>query len=234
MFPAHDQPYTRMHLHWAGTLQIVLAAWMVEVSARYNLPTCWPSTPDQCIKRNANGTWCYYPSAAPKTWVVPTNCSTEIDGHGASNFITVMQSHLQQHLSVAYYSGVDNQLLGGSDWPVPAVPGIVRLCVSGLAADGRYRTTCTNADSDNALPPNTVPWCTVTYAQPNIQDGCYPTPPTTLAINPEGEVIDTPLSGTGSSSSNGSPCRLSSSTPLFLASLSFTFFTVAASCIPSL
>lgn len=98
----------------------------------------------------------------------------------------VMQTHLQQGLSVAYYSG-DNKLLGGAEWPLPAIVGATKLCLSGLEPDGVYRTSCTNAVADNSLPgPSSVSFCSVNFAQPNLQDGCYPPPPTAGAISPNG------------------------------------------------
>lgn len=133
--------------------------------------------------RNDQGIWCYYPSTGLTT-IPLTNCSTT--SHGASGFTLAMRAHLQSNLSVAYYSG-DNKLLGGVDWAVPAVPGVTTMCMSGLGRDGFYRTSCTNAVADNTIGGGgSPPFCSVNFAQPNLQDGCYPPPPTADAISPNG------------------------------------------------
>ena len=129
-----------------------LFACVVQVLGRFNLETCRPdTTPDQCIKRNKNGTG-YYPTDGFKASYAKTNCSTADDGHGASDFRLAMRAHLQQTISIGYYSGINHTLLGGVDWPVPDNPGVVRLCMTGLGTDIIYRNTCVNAVSDNTLP----------------------------------------------------------------------------------
>ncbi|TEB15901.1 hypothetical protein FA13DRAFT_1874655 [Coprinellus micaceus] len=158
----------------------------VRVFGRFNLETCWPDTPDQCIKRNKNGTgWCYYPTGGFKSSYAKTNCSTADDGHGASDFRLAMRAHLQQTVSIGYYSGSNHTLLGGVDWPVPDNPGVVRLCMTGLGTDNIYRSTCVNAVSDNTLP-SYAGWCSVNFGQQFVIDGCYPPPPTVDSISPNG------------------------------------------------
>ncbi|TEB32342.1 hypothetical protein FA13DRAFT_247832 [Coprinellus micaceus] len=145
-----------MHFRRCLSIGYLLMGAYIPASARFNLPTCWAESPNQCILRNDEGTWCYYPSAGLKSKHPLNNCSTAIDGHGASESTMVMQTHLQQGLSVPYYSG-DNELLGGAEWPLPAIVGVTKLCLSGLGSDGVYRTSCTNAVADNSLPgPSTV------------------------------------------------------------------------------
>ena len=167
---------------WGRRLTVALVAAITTgiASARINLETCWPDTPEQCVKQNSNGTWCYYPSPGLSGERL-TSCSASL-GHGAVDFKLVMEVHLRSGLSVAHYAGVGNELLGGAGWPVPDPPGIVRLCLSGLGPDGNYRTTCTNVEADNRLPVTT--WCSVNFGQTNLQDGCYPPPSDPLALSP--------------------------------------------------
>lgn len=118
------------------------------------------------MQKNTNGTWCYLPAANSVRAVACAGA--------ASNFATVMNVHLNQGLSIAYYNGVDNVLLGGANYslPVGANMPIIRLCMSGRAGDGLYdETLCVNALSDN-LVYNT-PYCQVTLAQKEVTDGCY-------------------------------------------------------------
>ncbi|TEB32327.1 hypothetical protein FA13DRAFT_247243 [Coprinellus micaceus] len=173
---------------WHGLLLTypLLFACLTQVFGRFNLETCWPDTPDQCIKRNKNGTgWCYYPTGGFKSSYAKTNCSTADDGHGASDFRLAMRAHLQQTVSIGYYSGSNHTLLGGVDWPVPDNPGVVRLCMTGLGTDNIYRSTCVNAVSDNTLP-SYAGWCSVNFGQQFVIDGCYPPPPTVDSISPNG------------------------------------------------
>src|SRR6266568_4932661 len=119
------------------------------------------------IQKNSQGTFCYVPEANA---VRETACK----GSGAADFATVLDVHLNQGLSIAYYNGVDNAILGGSNYSLPAGPNIpiIRLCVSGKAGDGHYReTVCVNAVEDNRL--SNSPYCQVAVAQKLVSDGCY-------------------------------------------------------------
>src|SRR5258707_5954125 len=73
------------------------------------------------VQRNTKGTWCYLPAANTVRAVTCTGA--------ASNFASVMNVHLNQGLSIAYYNGVDNVLLGGANYslPVEANMPIIRL-----------------------------------------------------------------------------------------------------------
>lgn len=179
----------------------LITAWiapMALVSARINLPTCWDGGTEQCVRQDRNGTWCYYPSVALGEERL-TNCSIS-QGHGATDFTLAMEVHLRSRLSVAHYSGVGNELLGGAEWPIPDPPGIVRLCVSGLGKDGNYRTSCTNVQEDNRMPLEK--WCSVNLGQPNLQDGCYPPPSDPLALSPYSSIAH-PSSTTNSDGTQG-------------------------------
>ena len=141
---------------------------LVAVQGRFNLETCWGK---DCIKQNGEGTWCYFPPAGETRATV---CSS-----GGVDFTTVLGVHRRQGLSIAYYNGVDNTLLGGADWPLPANPGVVRLCVSGATGAGTYQTLCVNAVADNTL--SNSPYCQVALGQDNVTDGCYISHSTTTA-----------------------------------------------------
>ena len=119
------------------------------------------------IQKNSQGAWCFLPWAAyPVRTVACTGSS--------SDFATVLDVHLNQGLSIAYYNGIDNTLLGGANYslPVEANMPIIRLCVSGLAGDGYYyETICTNAVADNVWENS--PACQVALGQKAVTDGCY-------------------------------------------------------------
>lgn len=146
----------------------VIFSTLVAVQGRFNLETCWGK---DCIKQNGEGTWCYFPPAGETRATV---CSS-----GGVDFTTVLGVHRRQGLSIAYYNGVDNTLLGGADWPLPANPGVVRLCVSGATGAGTYQTLCVNAVADNTL--SNSPYCQVALGQDNVTDGCYISHSTTSA-----------------------------------------------------
>ena len=120
------------------------------------------------IQKNSQGTFCYLPVA---------NAVRETACKGSSaDFASVLDVHLNQGLSIAYYNGVDNAILGGSNYSLPAGPNmpIIRLCVSGRAGDGYYRETlCVNAIEDNRLSAPNNPSCQVAVAQKFVSDGCY-------------------------------------------------------------
>ena len=135
--------------------------------ALFNQPTRWY---DVSVQKNSQGTWCYVPVAD----AVRTVACTSTSGYTSSNFASVLDVHLNQGLSIAYYNGVDNTLLGGANYslPVGANMPIIRLCVSGLAGDGYYyETICTNAVADNVLANS--PYCQVALGQKAVTDGCY-------------------------------------------------------------
>jgi len=124
-----------------------------------------------CVQKNSKGTWCYSPEAVhytASTDPVPTSCigDTHVELQGA------LQSHLKQNLSIAYYNGVDNNLLGGVDYDIPTASGIVRLCLSNAAGDGILQTLCFDVAGDNSIDGN--PWCLVVGGPPVVSDGCYP------------------------------------------------------------
>jgi hypothetical protein len=133
---------------------------LVAVQARFNLETCWSK---DCIRQNDEGTWCYFPPPGETR-------ATVCDSRGA-DFTTVLGVHRRQGFSIGYYNGVDNALLGGADWSLPANPGVVRLCVSGATGAGTYQTLCVNAVADNTL--SNSPYCQVALGQDNVTDGCY-------------------------------------------------------------
>lgn len=134
------------------------------VHALFTQTTHWNTV---YIQKNSHGTFCYLPDAL--TGPRETTCK----GIGA-DFVSVLEVHLNQGLSIAYYNGVDNTFLGGADYSLPVGPTmpIIRLCVSGRAGDGIYLgTLCLNAIGDNVL--GNYPFCQVAVAQKSVTDGCY-------------------------------------------------------------
>ena len=153
--------------------------------ARFTKATCVFT---ECIQQNAAGAWCYIPISGLTR---ATSCNGGDDE--STDFATVLEVHLAQSLSIAYYNGVDNTLLRGANYPISATPGIVRLCASGMSGDGNLQTLCVNAVADNAFANR--PYCHVLRGQNNVSDGCY---------NPN-EVVHPPTLTTSYASFGGSP-----------------------------
>ncbi|KAF5332661.1 hypothetical protein D9611_005196 [Ephemerocybe angulata] len=179
---------------------LALFAIISSAYARYNLKTCWgdPRTNQFCIDRIANGTWCFIPeiAAITATKTIIDECD-EVAEHGSSDFTIVMRAHLKGNNSVAYYSGVGNTFLGGPDWPVPANPGIVRVCISGVGTvDGYALSACTNAAADNDWPL-TAPYCVVQHIPPGLTDGCWTTPAYEVAASSESLASTPTLTASG-------------------------------------
>lgn len=142
------------------TFLLLVALSISAVLGRFTQPTCWYNL---CVQQNAAGTWCYIPQSGDTR---ATTCT----GSGA-DMATVLDVHLRQGLSIAYYNGVGNEFLGGASYSLPANHGIIRLCVSGRAGDGNYETLCVDASADNVLSGS--PYCQVALPQDNVTDGCY-------------------------------------------------------------
>lgn len=171
-------------------------------ASRFTQAVCRPTT-RLCVQRNtANTSWCYVPGAVD---TVATDC---IGDH--LDLANVVKVHAAQDLSIAYYNGADDKLLGGADWPFPIGAGIYRLCVSGRAGEGLVQTLCFNVAGDNTLDGN--PYCSVTYGPQVVSDGCYlpETRPTPTASS--SSISSTPSPPSSSSSSKNSPSSSLSST----------------------
>ena len=169
-------------------------------ASRFTQAVCRPTT-RLCVQRNtANTSWCYVPGAVD---TVATDC---IGDH--LDLANVVKVHAAQDLSIAYYNGADDKLLGGADWPFPIGAGIYRLCVSGRAGEGLVQTLCFNVAGDNTLDGN--PYCSVTYGPQVVSDGCYlpETRPTPTASS--GSISSTPSPPSSSSSKNSPSSSLSS------------------------
>lgn len=153
-----------------GNLIVVLIFFLVVSStpspfahARFTTATCVYT---ECIQQNAAGAWCYILVSG-----LTRDTSCNGDGNESPEFATVLEVHLAQSLSIAYYNGVDNTFLGGANYPISATPGIIRLCASGMSGDGNLQTLCVNAVADNAFANR--PYCHVLRGQNNVSDGCY-------------------------------------------------------------
>ena len=160
--------------------------------AMFSQTTRWDGV---SVQKNSQGTWCYLPTAGyPVRTVACTGTS--------SDFASVLDVHLKQGLSIAYYNAIDNTLLGGANYslPVGANMPIIRLCASGLGGDGYYyETICTNAAADNVLA--NYPYCQVALGQKAVTDGCYdPSKVGRVAVSSAGDAMCTGVSG-GSSMS---------------------------------
>ena len=163
------------------------------VHGLFTKTSCYGSN---CVQQDSQGRWCYVPD--PRS-------SSDVTCKGGyardATMSAVMAVHLKQGLSIAYYSGVDNALLGGVDFPFPSSGGIVRICLSGKAGDGSYQTFCENIHQDNDIYGLTGdPFCIVAVGQDVVSDGCYvPESGVVVAPSSSSTVLQT-TSGAGSTS----------------------------------
>jgi len=175
-------------------------------ASRFTQAVCRP--PRLCVQRNtANTSWCFVPTAVD---TVVTDCIGE-----HLDLANVVKVHAAQDLSIAYYNGLDDQRLGGADWPFPIGAGVYRLCVSGRAGEGLVQTLCFNVAGDNTL--DGTPWCGVTFGPQVVSDGCYsperlPTPTASSSSVSSSSVSSTSSPLSSSSSSKNSPGSSLSST----------------------
>jgi len=119
-------------------------------------------TGNDYVELNSAGTWCYYPAAN-------SNLDVACVGKEAE-FVSVMDAHLAQGVSISYY-GANNQRLGGAEYPVKTTSGKVYLCLSGRAGDGTYKTECALSTLDNRFGGSSQ--CALAVSQKTVTDGCY-------------------------------------------------------------
>ena len=149
-----------------NVLFTLLALQFTSVHGLFTETSCYGSN---CVQQDSQGRWCYVPDSRTSS---DGSCNGA-PGRDAS-MDAVMAVHLNQGLSIAYYSGVDNSLLGGADFPFPSSGGIVRLCLSGKAGDGSYQTFCENIHQDNNIAGLAGdPYCIIAVGQNFVSDGCY-------------------------------------------------------------
>ena len=206
-------------------LPLLAFYYMAPIYARFTRTTCWTNQNTACIQQNAAGAWCYVPNVYDGQ--VGTSC-TGTSHFTATDFATVLEVHLAQGLSVAYYNGIDNSLLGGSDYSIPSNPGVIRLCASGQDGDGSDQTICVNALADNTFAGS--PYCNVMSGQKNVTDGCYS--PNGIVHSPS-SITSSP--GSVSTSSPGSTNSGSSHTPAQAngaQSLNSMFHSALLLCLP--
>ncbi|EDR15952.1 uncharacterized protein LACBIDRAFT_321052 [Laccaria bicolor S238N-H82] len=172
-------------------LPLLAFHYMAPINARFTKTTCWTGMNTACIQQNAAGAWCFIPNVAGG--ITATSC-TGTDSYPDADFATVLEVHLAQGLSVAYYNGIGNSLLGGADYPIPSNPGVIRLCASGQAGDGNYLTVCMNALSDNTF--GAIPYCDVVRGQKNVTDG-----PSSIISSPGSVSTSESTSSPGSTNS---------------------------------
>jgi hypothetical protein len=183
------------------TMLLFLSLPLGLVGGRFTQPSCVYGA---CVQQDSTGRWCYIPNPAITTNI---NCT---GGSGAdSTMIGVMNVHFQQGLSIAYYNGVDNTLLGGPDFSVPTTDGIIRLCVSGRAGDGSFQTLCDNVAGDNTIQG--APFCFVALGQNVVSDGCY-VPKSGVVVEGGHTVTNPGQTSTSPSSPTANPTTLVSAT----------------------
>ena len=180
-----------------GVFILLFAFQFTSVHGLFTKTSCYGSN---CVQQDSQGRWCYVPD--------PRSSSDVTCKGGYSRDATmsaVMAVHLKQGLSIAYYSGVDNALLGGVDFPFPSSGGIIRICLSGKAGDGTYQTFCENIHQDNDIYGLTGdPFCIIAVGQDVVSDGCYV---------PESGVVVAPSSGSQTSTSVRSSTPITTTVP---------------------
>jgi len=128
---------------------------------------CWDYN---CVKEESPGKICYYPAGNQTD---DTFCS---GGYSVdSSYETILETHLNQSLSIAYYSPTTGARLGGVNYSLSSLaPNTnVTLCLSGQVGHANeYQTMCEVAEYDNDI---TLPgsYCVVSVAQHFVSDGCY-------------------------------------------------------------
>ena len=120
-------------LYISGLVLIILL--VQSTQGRFIQATCRAGT-RYCVQQNSQGKWCYSTEAVHVVAMDCPGAHLELQG--------VLDNHLKQDLSIAYYNGVDNTRLGGVDYAVNTTTGIVRLCLSNAAGDGLLQTFCMN------------------------------------------------------------------------------------------
>ena len=101
-----------MGINLRNLLLLLLAFYYVApVHARFTKTTCYNDGNTACIQQNAAGAWCFIPNIA--NGLVATSCTAGIGSINDADFATVLEVHLAQGLSVAYYNGIENSFLGG-------------------------------------------------------------------------------------------------------------------------
>ena len=111
----------------------------------------------ECVQKNAYGVWCFstkYTSnyaSCPSPWALP------------------LQTHLNQNLSIAYYSP-NGQFLGGTDYHVPGT-GQTYLCMSARVDPNQNATLCVLAAMDNTWYIDK--YCFVDVVPSATKDGCF-------------------------------------------------------------
>ncbi|KIM36516.1 hypothetical protein M413DRAFT_288054 [Hebeloma cylindrosporum] len=184
----------------SGVLNVAIVLLLSQLTAVHGLFTKTSCYGSNCVQQDSQGRWCYVPDS---------RSSSDVTCKGGysrdASMSAVMAVHLKQGLSIAYYSGVDNALLGGADFPFPPSGGIIRICLSGKAGDGTYQTFCENIHQDNDIYGLTGdPFCIIAVGQDLVSDGCYV---------PESGVVVAPSSGSTISQTTGSTTT-GASTPI--------------------
>lgn len=170
---------------------LLLALQFTSVHGLFTKTSCYGGN---CVQQDSQGRWCYVPDPRSSSDVT---CKGGYARDASMN--AVMAVHLKQGLSIAYYSGVDNALLGGADFPFPSSGGIVRICVSGKAGDGSYQTFCENIHQDNDIYGVTGdPFCIIAVGQDLVSDGCYVPESGVVVVPSTGSTILQTISGAGS------------------------------------
>lgn len=139
-----------------------------------NSSWCWNYN---CVREDTPGNICYYPAGSQ------TNSTFCSGGHSLDfAFETVLGTHLNQTLSIAYYDPNTYVKLGGVNYSLSGLntnTSNVTLCLSGqVGHSNEYQTMCESAKYDNDI---TLPgsYCLVDVAQHVVSDGCYVAMPNT-------------------------------------------------------
>ncbi|EDR15945.1 uncharacterized protein LACBIDRAFT_301455 [Laccaria bicolor S238N-H82] len=169
-------------------------------SFSYGLFTQSTCSGSGCVQQQDTGAWCYVPKSGETALLDCIESQSDVQ--------SVMNVHLTQDLSIAYYHGMDYSRFGGASWPVFATTSVVHLCISGYAEDGTLQTLCVNVNEDDTISGS--PYCEIADAPHVVSDGCYeptftPVIQSTTAISRETSPSPSPTEACSDPNSSGNP-----------------------------
>jgi hypothetical protein len=142
---------------------------------------CWAAN---CVAEKKPGLVCYYPAGNQTLATACTGGHYLDTGHQA-----VVNAHLAQSWSIAYYALLTNEHLGGTNYSLAAnLAGYpnqtITVCLSGqIGNNNAWQTLCAPANFDNDI---TYPgaYCQVALGQHYVSDGCYTAMPNSTTPGP--------------------------------------------------
>ena len=189
-------------------IETTLSVLLLISSVRAAFSTAHCDSYGECVQKNAYGVWCF----STKSTSNYASCS--------SPWALPLQTHLNQNLSIAYYSP-NGQFLGGTDYHVPGT-GQTYLCMSARVDPNQNATLCVLASMDNTWYIDK--YCFVDVVPSATKDGCFNS-------GVSGSLVDTTFHYLTSTSSTQPP--LSSGIPIQSASSKSPFSFLRKFSLPT-